>query len=157
MPIIRPSRLPVPFNSCVGMRDRLSKRARSRHMAAIGSRGNRSTELVVVKAFRRAGISGWRRHPIGVTGRPDFYFPRSKTAVFVHGCFWHGCARCARNTPRTRAEFWLAKIADNQRRDRTVSRVLRRAGIAYVRIWEHELAHPAWLERIHQVLTSRSV
>lgn len=125
-------------------------------MAAIRSKGNKSTEGVVARAFKRAGITGWRRHVAIVAGRPDFYFPLAKTAVFVHGCFWHGCPRCARNVPRTRGDFWLAKIANNRRRDRAVARILRKEGIAYVRVWEHELAHDVWLQRVRHALASRT-
>jgi len=71
--------------------------------------------------------------------RPDFVFPRLKTAVFVDGCFWHGCPKHA-TWPKTRAAFWRKKILGNKARDRRVNRALRAKGWTVIRIWEHELS-----------------
>lgn len=70
--------------------------------------------------------------------RPDFVFPRLRVAVFVDGCFWHGCPKHA-TWPKTRAAFWKAKIEGNRARDRRVNRELRKRGWTVVRVWEHEL------------------
>jgi len=70
--------------------------------------------------------------------KPDFVFPKSKLAVFVDGCFWHGCPRHFIR-PRGNAAFWRKKIAANKARDRLVNRTLRRQGWKVLRIWEHEL------------------
>ena len=65
-------------------------------------------------------------------------FPELKLAVFVDGCFWHGCP--AHGTkPGNNAAFWRKKIAGNRIRDRLVNRTLRRQGWTVLRIWEHEL------------------
>jgi DNA mismatch endonuclease (patch repair protein) len=74
------------------------------------------------------------------TGRvkPDFVFPKQRTAVFVDGCFWHGCPRHG-TKPKTRAAFWLAKLTGNKARDRRVNRLLRAKGWKVIRVWEHEL------------------
>ncbi|MBI5692843.1 MAG: hypothetical protein HZC55_22420 [Verrucomicrobia bacterium] len=76
--------------------------------------------------------------------RPDFLFPRAKLAVFVDGCFWHGCPLHA-TWPKQNAAFWRKKLLANRRRDREVNRLLRRAGWRVLRIWEHALtkAHAA--------------
>ena len=71
-------------------------------------------------------------------GRPDFVFPRQRLAVFVDGCFWHGCPTHA-TWPKQNAKFWRTKIPGNQRRDRAVSRLLRKKGWRVLRIWEHAL------------------
>jgi DNA mismatch endonuclease (patch repair protein) len=71
--------------------------------------------------------------------RPDFVFLKSRTAIFVDGCFWHGCPRHATKPVNNRV-FWKKKLAGNKTRDRVVNRMLRRAGWRVVRIWEHELA-----------------
>jgi len=84
----------------------------------------------------RTGAGGQRQQPFSV--RPDFVFPKLKTAVFVDGCFWHGCPRHA-TQPRTNAKFWREKIAGNRARDRRVNRTLRADGWTVVRVWEHEL------------------
>ncbi len=70
--------------------------------------------------------------------RPDFVFPKLRIAVFVDGCFWHGCPLHA-TRPKQNADFWSAKIAANQARDRLVTRRLRAAGWRVLRLWEHEL------------------
>ena len=74
-----------------------------------------------------------------LTVRPDFVFPKRRVAVFVDGCFWHGCPRHA-TQPAHRRAFWRRKLEGNRARDRLVTRVLRRGGWRVLRIWEHELA-----------------
>jgi DNA mismatch endonuclease, patch repair protein len=135
--------------------DRLTPAQRSAHMAGIKGKRNRSTELHVAAKLARAGVRGWRRHPRDVPGRPDFTFPERRIALFVDGCFWHGCPRCNRNTPRTRPEFWQAKIAGNRRRDRSVDRQLRAQGYRIVRIWEHALRDGQWLDALLLLLAKR--
>jgi DNA mismatch endonuclease (patch repair protein) len=71
--------------------------------------------------------------------RPDFVFRKSRTAIFVDGCFWHGCPKHA-TWPAHRAAWWRRKIEGNKTRDRVVNRTLRRVGWRVLRIWEHELA-----------------
>jgi DNA mismatch endonuclease (patch repair protein) len=108
-------------------------------MAKVRSKGNASTEVAVITLFREASITGWRRHPKGMLGNPDFYFPRAKLIVFVDGCFWHACPACRRNSPQTRAHFWQQKIDGNRRRDNRTRRKLRGQGYRVFRIWEHDL------------------
>jgi DNA mismatch endonuclease, patch repair protein len=118
--------------------DTVSKEKRSEIMRAVRSSGNRNTELVLVRLLRQHKISGWRRH-VGMTGNPDFVFRKQKVALFVDGCFWHGCARHCR-MPKSNSGYWIPKIASNKNRDRRVTRVLRRAGWQVIRIWEHQIA-----------------
>jgi DNA mismatch endonuclease (patch repair protein) len=69
---------------------------------------------------------------------PDFVFQRLRTAVFVDGCFWHGCrAHCKQ--PAGNRSFWRRKLAGNKARDRRVNRTLRAAGWRVLRVWEHAL------------------
>ena len=70
--------------------------------------------------------------------KPDFVFRQARLAVFVDGCFWHGCPKHA-TKPANNKEFWKKKLAGNQTRDRLVTRTLRRAGWHVFRIWECEL------------------
>jgi DNA mismatch endonuclease (patch repair protein) len=118
--------------------DVFSKAKRSQVMAAIRPRGNRSTERFFAALLRCGRVSGWKLHCTDVTGRPDFYFPVRGIAIFVDGCFWHGCPRCFQ-APRQNASFWAAKIGANRKRDRKITRALRREGIRVIRLWEHEL------------------
>jgi DNA mismatch endonuclease (patch repair protein) len=120
------------------MHDVFTKAKRSEVMSRIRGSGNKETELRLIAVFRAQGITGWRRH-WPVFGKPDFVFPKLKLAVFVDGCFWHGCPRHAVK-PKQNAAFWRKKIAANQARDRVVTRTLRRRGWRVLRIWEHELA-----------------
>lgn len=117
--------------------DVFSKTKRSEVMSRIRGAGNRDTELRLIQIFKENDITGWRRNR-PVFGKPDFVFPKLKLAVFVDGCFWHGCPRHA-TWPKNNAAFWRKKIAANRSRDRRVNRTLRDRGWRVVRIWEHEL------------------
>lgn len=107
-------------------------------MSRIREAGNKDTELQLIQIFRANGLTCWRRGS-KAPGTPDFVLHKLKAAVFVDGCFWHGCPKHA-TWPKTRAAFWLAKITGNKARDRRVNRALRGRGWKVVRIWEHELA-----------------
>jgi len=123
-------------------------------MAAIRSRGNKATELQLVAILRASGITGWRRHQ-ALPGRPDFVFRRQRLAVFVDGCFWHGCRWHCR-MPKSRTAFWNPKIARNKKRDRTVRVLLKSRGWRVLRFWEHELSNtPRALRKLQAALDSR--
>ena len=73
-------------------------------------------------------------------GRPDIVLPKYRTAIFVHGCFWHGHKDCKYYTiPKTNTEFWMAKVARNQERDQEVWRKLEAKGWSVVIVWECQL------------------
>jgi len=118
--------------------DVFTKFERSEVMSRIRGRGNKETELALMKLLRRYNITGWRRHQ-PIFGKPDFTFRKPKVAVFVDGCFWHGCPRHC-NTPASNRGFWTKKLAANKARDCRVNRILRMKGWLVVRIWEHDLA-----------------
>lgn len=124
---------------------------RSANMRAIRSTGNASTELLMAAVLRSAKISGWRRHYARVAGKPDFYWPRERVALFVDGCFWHGCPSCYR-APVINRGYWREKILRNRKRDRQVSRTLRAAGVLVIRVWECRLRSPTTRSRICRVL-----
>jgi DNA mismatch endonuclease (patch repair protein) len=122
------------------MVDIISKKRRSQIMAAIKSRGNKTTEIKLAAIFRRNRISGWRRcYPL--FGNPDFVFPKQRIAVFVDGCFWHGCRWHCR-MPKSRQGFWALKITGNKDRDRKVGKILREKNWKVIRLWEHSLDKP---------------
>jgi DNA mismatch endonuclease (patch repair protein) len=120
-------------------------------MSRIRGTGNKRTDVDVARLLRKSGIKGWRRYQtirfdnISHTAsdgtafkpqvRPDFVFPKSKTALFVDGCFWHGCPKCYR-TPKSRKKFWSAKVLRNKERDRFQTRALKSSGWRVIRIWE---------------------
>lgn len=118
-------------------------------MSRIRGKGNKATEHALAKLFRANGITGWRRH-YPIVGRPDFAFPRLKLAVFVDGCFWHGCPKhCLQ--PKGNKEFWSTKLAANKARDRKVNGLLRAKGWRVLRIWEHDLTKSRQLASVRRV------
>lgn len=131
--------------------DPLTAKERSALMAKVKSKGNRSTELKVLSVLQDRGILGWTQHPPGIPGRPDFYFEEARIAVFVDGCFWHGCPRCGR-IPKSREEFWASKIEGNRQRDLDTTRLLRERGYRVIRIWEHALKDEDWILRLVRLL-----
>src|SRR5437588_12892780 len=124
--------------------DHVPKEVRSKIMAAIRSRGNTTTELPLEALLRAAGLKGYRKH-WAVTGKPDFAWPGRKIAVFVDGCFWHGCS--CKYLPRTNTQFWRNKIETNKLRDRRVAQFLRRRGWAVLRIRECVVRKAATMAR----------
>lgn len=139
------------------MSDVFTSGKRSLVMAAIRSRGNKDTEVALALLLRRHKITGWRRH-MSLFGRPDFVFPKLRLAIFVDGCFWHGCPQHG-TKPKNNAEFWMNKLASNQARDRLVTRTLRGRGWRVVRVWEHELRRKneaRLVIKLHRVLRTQS-
>lgn len=118
--------------------DTVDKITRSRIMSRIRSKGNRSTERRLRAALAKAAISGWKMHPDGIEGKPDFFFPQFHLTIFVDGCFWHGCPACGRRS-KSRTTYWDKKLQDNLARDRKVDVALERRGYKVLRVWEHEL------------------
>jgi DNA mismatch endonuclease, patch repair protein len=118
--------------------DSVSPEIRSTVMARVRSSGNRSTEWRLRAALIQAGIRGWSMNSTEVCGKPDFVFRAQQVAVFVDGCFWHGCGACKR-IPGSNVSYWGEKIARNRKRDRKVTRALRESGWTVLRIWEHQL------------------
>ena len=120
------------------MPDVFTKAKRSAVMSQIRGRGNKATEVAMINLFRQHHITGWRRHQ-KVFGKPDFIFKQVRLALFVDGCFWHGCPKHCKIPAGNRA-FWKKKFAANKARDGRVNRELRRLGWRIIRIWEHDLA-----------------
>jgi DNA mismatch endonuclease (patch repair protein) len=109
---------------------------RSWTMAQIRSK-NTKPELAVRKAAHALGLR-FRLHRGDLPGTPDLVFSGRRTALFVHGCFWHrhGCARAT--TPASNVQYWTAKFERNVERDARNAAELRKLGWRCVRIWECE-------------------
>ncbi len=135
------------------MTDVFSKKKRSQIMSANRGSGNKSTEWRLRARLARIGLSGWRVNVHDIFGNPDFVFDRECVIVFVDGCFWHGCKTC-RNIPSTNRKFWKEKIEGNKRRDKAVTRKLRRSGWAVIRFWEHQVRREpqVCIEKIQRTL-----
>jgi DNA mismatch endonuclease (patch repair protein) len=119
------------------MADNLTKSQRRKNMQSIKSNKNESTELRVIEIFRDFSITGWEIN-YQIYGKPDFVFLKHKLAVFVDGCFWHGCEQHCR-VPKDNREYWINKINRNIKRDKFVTKRLETNGWTVIRLWEHEL------------------
>jgi len=85
------------------------------------------------------GVRGYRLHG-AIPGRPDLVFGAARVAVFVDGCFWHRCRKCAIPLPRSNRAYWIPKFARIAKRDRRTDRRLRAMGWSVVHVWEHEVS-----------------
>lgn len=110
---------------------------RSSIMSKIQSKGNKSTELKLIKYFKENNIHGWRRG-YKVKGHPDFVFLNKKIAIFVDGCFWHG-HDCRNTRPSNNKDFWQNKRKQNILHDKEITKRLESRGWTVIRIWECEL------------------
>lgn len=133
--------------------DRVNKEVRSKIMASVRTSGG-TTERKMEKLLRLRGVRGYRKQ-WHVAGKPDFAWTKSKVALFVDGCFWHGCPRCDRPSKSNKA-FWKAKVVSNQRRDRRVSRKLRKEGWSVLRVWECRIGEARTLARIIRAVNGGS-
>lgn len=124
--------------------DRLTPVERSLLMAQIHGKDTRP-ERLVRSVLHRLGFR-FQLHRRDLPGTPDIVLPGRRTVVFVHGCFWHGHRGCKdATTPKTRTEFWVAKIRGNIARDRRHVTALRNLGWRVVVVWECRTKNPAIL------------
>ncbi|GAA1283396.1 hypothetical protein GCM10009634_30220 [Saccharothrix xinjiangensis] len=109
--------------------------------ARMSKQRSRDTEIEVAlrRELHRLGLRyRVHRRPVRAVRREaDVVFGPAKVAVFVDGCFWHGCPEHG-TWPKRNGEFWRAKIEGNRARDANTDRVLDEAGWLAVRVWEHE-------------------
>ena len=129
------------------MTDVFSPEQRSAVMRRVKGRDT-GPEMAVRRILRAAGV-GYRLGGAGLPGRPDLVMQGRRTAVFVHGCFWHGhdCPRGAR-APKANAAYWRAKIDRNHARDVAARAALETAGWRVVTVWECELKTPDFPARL---------
>lgn len=121
------------------MPDKFSRETRSRIMSAI--RGKNTTPELAVRRFLHSKGLRFRLHAPGLPGRPDLVFPKYRTVVFVHGCFWHLHQNCRfARMPASNRRFWTAKLSGNRLRDRRKAQALRAAGWRVLTIWECQLS-----------------
>ena len=115
--------------------------ARSTNMAKVRGKDTKP-EMAVRRAAYALGLR-FRLHRRDLPGTPDLIFPKRKTAIFVHGCFWHrheGCSKAG--APKTRAAFWQAKFDRNVARDARNADALRATGWTVGTIWECDTRDP---------------
>ncbi len=138
---------PTHADECRIVTDVFDAAKRSAVMRAVKSKDT-APELKVRRAAHALGLR-FRLGRTDLPGKPDLVFPGRHTALFVHGCFWHGhdCPRGAR-VPATNRAYWEAKIARNVARDRTALASLRQLGWKPAVIWECETRDDAALARL---------
>ncbi|MGC5288868.1 very short patch repair endonuclease [Micromonospora sp. DT231] len=115
------------------MPDHLSKAGRSRVMAAIRSK-NTKPELMLRRALRASGATGYRIHRASLPGKPDIAYTRWRLAIFVDGVFWHGHPDHFK--PELASQYWREKIARNQERDQRNDAALTAMGWTVLRFWD---------------------
>jgi DNA mismatch endonuclease (patch repair protein) len=111
-------------------------------------------ELAVRRALWADGLR-YRLHDKRLPGNPDLVFPGRRTVVFIHGCFWHSHEGCSNfRIPKTRTEWWTAKLVRNKTRDAEVRAELEAAGWRVMVIWECEVAEGDRLAALTEELKS---
>lgn len=96
-------------------------------------------ELALRRMLTDAGAGDFVPNDGSLPGTPDFAFHKEKVAVFVYGCFWHGCPWCSLRLPKTNRAFWKRKLDRNRRRDRRKRDALRKIGWKTMSVWECKL------------------
>lgn len=117
------------------MTDTLTTEQRRRCMSSVRNK-NTDLEIKLRQALWKAGL----RYRVNskLPGKPDIVFPKKKLAIFIDGCFWHGCPIHG-TKPKTNAEFWKIKIKLNIERDLRVTSQLTDMGWLVIRVWGHEV------------------
>lgn len=135
------------------MTDVHTKEIRSYNMSRIKSRDTKPEMLV--RKFLFANGFRYKLHDKKLPGKPDIVLPKHKTAIFIHGCFWHGHPNCRKFVlPKTRTEWWLNKINANKAKDTKSLKALTKDGWKIIIIWECRL-NSKKLKRTFSILLSR--
>ncbi|MBR6183178.1 MAG: DNA mismatch endonuclease Vsr [Bacteroidales bacterium] len=134
------------------MPDILTKTQRHANMTAIRS-ASTNPELILRHSLWNKGFR-YHINDKGLPGSPDIVLPKYRTAIFVHGCFWHGHKDCKYYTvPKTNTDFWKTKVARNQERDQEVWRQLEAKGWFVIIVWECQLKKAHLAETVEAVST----
>jgi DNA mismatch endonuclease (patch repair protein) len=120
------------------MADVHSKEVRSYNMSQI--KGKNTKPEMIVRRFLHANGFRYRLHVKDLPGKPDIVLPKYKTAIFVHGCFWHGHEGCKYYVvPKTRTEWWVSKINKNKEKNRKDTECLLTGNWKVINLWECSL------------------
>lgn len=134
------------------MSDVHDKQTRSYNMSRI--KGKDTKPEIQVRKFLFANGFRYKLHDKKLAGKPDIVLPKLRTAIFVHGCFWHGHENCKYFVvPKTRTKFWLEKIHSNKKRDEENFLGLRNEGWKVFSIFECELKGQKQERTLNKILT----
>ncbi len=118
---------------------------------------NTKPEVSVRSMLHKRGFR-FRLHPKELPGKPDIILPKYHTAIFVHGCFWHGHADCKDFAPpKTRTEWWLNKINGNKKKDIDNVTQLEKLGWKVIVVWECELAPDKIGDSIESIVKTKQL
>lgn len=146
------SAISQPFIYLRGMSDVHDKQTRSYNMSQI--KGKNTKPELLVRKFLFANGFRYKLHDKKLSGKPDIVLPKLKTAIFVHGCFWHGHDNCRYYVvPKTRTKFWINKIEGNKQRDVENILRLRNEGWKVFCIFECELKGTKQDRTLNKILT----
>lgn len=145
----------VPARRDMSARER-APMSKSEQMARVRSR-NTDAELLLRRALWSAGLR-YRVTSRRLPGTPDITFGPAKLAIFVDGCFWHGCPEHY-TAPRANEAFWREKLQRNRARDAKVDAQLAAMGWLALRLWEHQIYEDlaSVVERVNQLIETRRV
>jgi DNA mismatch endonuclease, patch repair protein len=133
--------------------DRFTPQQRSRLMSRV--RGKDTLPELIVRGIAHSLGFRFRLHRKDLPGSPDIVFPKLRTAIFVHGCFWHSHPGCDRaSVPQSRAEFWRSKLARNVARDQAAQTALKEMGWHVGVIWGCETKNPDTVKHLLQGILS---
>jgi len=118
------------------MTDVFTKEQRSYVMSRIRSKWTKPEKII--HGYLKGRKIKHKMHP-KIPGSPDLILKDTKRAVFIHGCFWHGCPKCSKKAPATHSKFWKKKIARNISRDGGAVKKLKSDGWKVVIVWEHSM------------------
>ena len=135
------------------MADVHTPKQRSFNMSRI--KGKDTKPEMPVRRFLHGHGYRYKLHTKTLPGKPDLVLPKYNTVIFIHGCFWHGHGNCRYFVvPKTRTQWWLAKINANTANDKKQQTALRKAGWKVITLWECDLK-PKQLEKTLQKLIAR--
>jgi len=127
--------------------DRLTPERRSWLMSRVRGK-HTAPEVRVRRAAHKLGLR-FRLHRKDLPGKPDLVFPKHRTALFVHGCFWHRHPSCPKaSTPKTRMDYWVSKFENNVVRDARIQQDLETLGWRVVTVWDCQTKNDVELDRI---------
>jgi DNA mismatch endonuclease (patch repair protein) len=113
---MRAIRFPLPLNENVS------------HVMSANRSTNTGPERMVRERLTAMGLKGYRLNWKKAPGKPDVAFVKKKIAIFVNGCFWHGCSKCQTRKPKNNSAYWIQKFERNRKRDKGSIQLLKSMG-----------------------------